>query len=61
MESSAWFVDYSGTMQQKLKKPEDNDYPAWLKDKDIKDAYEELLSRKRLMLCKTTKIEQGGG
>ncbi len=54
VESTAWFVDYSGTMQQKLKKPEDKDYPEWLKDKDqdTKDAYEELFKVRKVVIAK---------
>ncbi len=54
VESSAWFVDYSGTMQQKLKKPEEKDYPEWLKDKEqkIKDAYEELFDMRKVVIAK---------
>lgn len=53
-ESSAWFIDYSGTMQQKLKKPEDGSYPEWLKGKDqtVKDVYEELFTIRKIVIAK---------
>ena len=34
VESSAWFIDYSGTMQEKLREPEEKSYPDWAKGKE---------------------------
>ena len=50
VESSAWLIDYSGTMQEKLKEPEEKSYPDWAKGKEKE--YDELFEYRKVVLAK---------
>ena len=50
VESSAWFIDYSGTMQEKLREPEEKSYPDWAKGKEKE--YDALYDYRKVVLAK---------